>query len=957
MKKLLLLFACTLFVSISAIAQEDCADGIDNDGDTFIDLNDPDCDCAGFGGDTISSLIPNPSFEDMSCCPTAVAMLTCADTWIQASTATSDYFNTCGIIAKPGMTPPLFPLPGGGNGYAGFYEQGSIEWQEYIGACLTSPMLGGTSYVLNLWIAWGDVGNVFDLAIFGTPDCTDLPWGSNVCPTAAGGSWELLDEAPLVVPFDGSWIEVTLTFTPTVDIYAVCIGSVCEPLPSTWDYFYVDELILLDSSSFSTTSDITESGNWCNGDLLLTYTTDTVTTGTLQWYQEGIALAGETGWTIDVMPYGPGTYQLVYTLGPNCAEAVYSLDIPDDPIADFNVDDVCEPDDVTFTDASTGGTGTIITWDWDFDDGGSSTIASPIHTYGSTGSYNVTLTVTTNQGCTGDTTITVNVNPKPVADFTFEMNGTSSDDGLTGGCITIPVDFIDGSIVAVPGTITGWSWNFGDGGTSTSASPTYTYGAPGSFTITLVVTTSDGCTHNYSLPILMTDELEATIIQNDPTCWGFSDGSFTVLVEGFTTSAVTFIFTDDASNVINIGGSNAANSLSTGWYYYDVSELGGCTAEGAIFIDQPEKMDVELSITNVQCFGDLTGSVSIDTVNYHQGDYSWNSYIWSSGPPGGLGITSVTGLGQGEYTLTLTDSLGCAIDTVFYITQPPPIEFAEIGYEPAYCRIYDYQIGNGQVYAAAFGGVPSYTYLWTALPAASPPDTSENTTWGGLNPGDYQMVVTDANGCTLTQVITLDSVNPTAILDLSSAQLNGANQGTAEVCIELMNTSIYFANPLNPIADTSFWLSMDYPKDPYVLYQDDDFWLTFDTCYTEGGQYNVCLKIQNKNGCEDSICHLITVWDPLVISPPNIFTPNGDGVNDEYTFEFLSEGVRTFNCVIVNRWGVTMAEINDIADGWDGTDKSGSSCRDGVYFFVYSGTAENGEPFEGQGTIQIVSAK
>ena len=226
-----------------------------------------------------------------------------------------------------------------------------------------------------------------------------------------------------------------------------------------------------------------------------------------------------------------------------------------------------------------------------------------------------------------------------------------------------------------------------------------------------------------------------------------------------------------------------------------------------------------------------------------------------------------------------------------------------------------------------------------------------------MNPGDYEIVVTDENGCTLTQVVTLDSVNPTAILDLSSAQLNGNLEGTAQVCIEVQNNSLYFANPLNPIADTSFWLSLDYPNDPWQLYQDDDFFLTFDTCYSEGGQYNVCLKIQNKNGCEDSICHLVTVWDPLVITPPNIFTPDGDGVNDVYTFDHLAQGVRTFNCVIVNRWGVTMAEINDIAEGWDGTDRNGSICRDGVYFFIYSGEAENGELFEGQGTVQVIGTK
>ena len=247
--------------------------------------------------------------------------------------------------------------------------------------------------------------------------------------------------------------------------------------------------------------------------------------------------------------------------------------------------------------------------------------------------------------------------------------------------------------------------------------------------------------------------------------------------------------------------------------------------------------------------------------------------------------------------------------------------------------------------------------MWTELPVTTPPNTSINTTWGGLNPGDYEIVVTDANGCTLTQIVTVDSVSPEAIFDITSAELNGNLEGTATVCIEAENHSLYFANPLNPIADTSFWVSLDYPHDPWTLYQDDDFFLVFDTCYTEGGEYSVCLKVQNKNGCEDSICHLITVYDPLVLRPPNIFTPDGDGINDVFTFEFLSQGVAELRVVIVNRWGVKMAELDGITMGWDGTDRSGSTCRDGVYFYTYEGTAENGEPFSGQGNIQLIGAK
>ena len=91
MKKTLGLLVFLLSFSV-VYGQEICDNGIDDDADGLIDLNDPDCVCSSA---IISSLIPNPSFEDMDCCPTSYSQLNCASIWSQATSATSDYFN-CG---------------------------------------------------------------------------------------------------------------------------------------------------------------------------------------------------------------------------------------------------------------------------------------------------------------------------------------------------------------------------------------------------------------------------------------------------------------------------------------------------------------------------------------------------------------------------------------------------------------------------------------------------------------------------------------------------------------------------------------------------------------------------------------------------------------------------------------------------------------------------------------------
>lgn len=96
--------------------------------------------------------------------------MNCADDWIQASRATSDYFNLC--YFKNVRVVPNAPLPGGGAGYAGFFNHPEVK--EYIGACLNSPLRAGTQYTLIIHTAWGSAHRVLDLTIFGNPSCEEV---------------------------------------------------------------------------------------------------------------------------------------------------------------------------------------------------------------------------------------------------------------------------------------------------------------------------------------------------------------------------------------------------------------------------------------------------------------------------------------------------------------------------------------------------------------------------------------------------------------------------------------------------------------------------------------------------------------------------------------------------------------------------------------------------------------
>lgn len=152
-----------------------------------------------------------------------------------------------------------------------------------------------------------------------------------------------------------------------------------------------------------------------------------------------------------------------------------------DIVPDFSADNTsaCAGQVVTFTDMSVPPS---VTRTWDFGDGSTSTLANPTHTYAAAGTYTVSLLNATAIGCTHSEIKNnyMTVFPRPVV--SFSANQRSS-------CLTpFTVNFTDNSTNAAT-----WLWDFGDGSTSPSQNPTHTYTDPGSYDVTLTVTSADGC--------------------------------------------------------------------------------------------------------------------------------------------------------------------------------------------------------------------------------------------------------------------------------------------------------------------------------------------------------------------------------------------------------------------------------------------------------------------------------
>ena len=472
---LLILFLLTLFVG-NAFSQENCFNGIDDDGDGLIDLNDDECICQGFGGTTnASSLIPNSSFEDRSCCPIGYSSLNCADTWIQASNPTSDYWNTCGTAGSGADGGASLPPPDG-NGFVGFINMNA--WQEYVGACLLQTMTAGTTYDLSFFMGYTNNSPALNLTFYGTPNCGDLPFNGNDCPIGQGG-WVELGQIMIGGPL--GWEPITVTFTPGIDINAIVMGGACGSGGGR-TYYYLDDLTLVSTEEFEVL-DVSQAGQYCDDDIVLTAVADTFG-GTWQWYQEGIALVGQTTDTYNVPagPSGVGNYTATYTIGPQCESIDIEVVSPDFPTADFATANVCFPTDVAFTDQSSVASGAITTWNWDFGDSNTSTQQNPTHSYASDGTYTVELTITTDINCVATYQTDVTVYPQPDADFSF-----------VPGCLGEPTVFTDQTQINAPGNIALYDWDFGDLNTSSLASPSNFYATENTYDVKLIVTSGDGC--------------------------------------------------------------------------------------------------------------------------------------------------------------------------------------------------------------------------------------------------------------------------------------------------------------------------------------------------------------------------------------------------------------------------------------------------------------------------------
>lgn len=275
--------------------------------------------------------------------------------------------------------------------------------------------------------------------------------------------------------------------------------------------------------------------------------------------------------------------------------------------------------------------------------------------------------------------------------------------------------------------------------------------------ISCLITDANGCTINKNFTITTTNTLTATISQTNVLCNGTNTASATVVASG-APGPYTYVWSPSG------GTAATAIGLTAGNYSVTITASNGCSIVKNITITEPSAITVLKSQTNVSCPGGFNGSASV-TVSGGTGTYT---YQWS--PSGGTAATA-SGLSAGNYTVTIKDGNLCPKTQNFTITEPPAL-IASGTQTNVSCN----GANNGTATVNVIGGTGTYTYLWA-------PSGGTAATATGLTPGNYTVIVKDANLCQTSENFSI--TEPAILVASAGTQQNvschGGNDGSVTV--------------------------------------------------------------------------------------------------------------------------------------------------------------------------------
>lgn len=988
-------YLCLFFFLFSGIvlnAQEICDNSIDDDGDGWIDIQDNECDCIPTDTATISA-----DFEAYNECPSTFTYSSdgveegyfLIDTdieWDIASLATTDYLNTCDYLGGDGQV-PFIPLPiPSGDGAIGMISNSSGNYVEGISECLDCRMVPGETYQVQFYVGFNDdVGPLpiqevsssspVEFALLGRTNCINIPYiGSNALLPETG--WEEVATFTAEGQIN-EWVLVEGSFVAQEDyiglaFYKSLAFTGSSPIK---EYHFMDDLRITGlfkgkgcgiPQPLSVNVIIESTGDCLSSFNLIAEAESAVS---YQWYLDGAAIIGETDSTLNNLTQ-EGNYQVRVFSPDGICTVSEPIDLQSATIniTNINTTSSCFEDSTGEINLEVSGLNPPYNFEWS--NGGSSSSISNL----AAGDYEVT--ITDSLGCE-------RIEQIPIISF---------DEIIVLENIFEP-DCADeqGSILLfsnVPSTEIIFEWDNGTDQFFLDALPgTYGY----------TVTDGNGCFVEGSETITGPDSLFVQIIVQQNPSIGQTDGFITVQANGGTTPYNSYQWSTGNS------GPSISN-LGPGVYQVTVTDANDCTATLEITLDQIEALSVDFSLENNICLEDCDGQISLII----SGGVMPYTVLWSDGQVG----AEITNLCDGIYSATVSDNIG----QLFTVPEVEINSLFNLEIESTISPVSCISVTDGEISVMSSGGIEPYSYEWNE--GNSTTATLTNLSSGNyfLTIQDFngcQLVdsffvedyfpiemdyIVEPIDCNYeTYSLNIASISP--LINEVSYLLNGTLVSeTYEITVmdqDFQNYELAYQDANNcvvPFGEFSlsggvpYQVLIDESRQELIFGEAVNLefsifpqsqlfsafnleWTTINPfdCITSIGEN--CLEISltaqeneiievvftDSIGCEQSFLIPINVRLPeSYIYIPNVFSPNDDGFNDQFSIFTTDFVLSVSDFKVYNRWGGLMFEqIGDGIPSWNG-EINGKQAQAGVYVYNMIVQLANGEQRQINGDITLI---
>jgi len=408
--------------------------------------------------------------------------------------------------------------------------------------------------------------------------------------------------------------------------------------------------------------------------------------------------------------------------------------------------------------------------------------------------------------------------------------------------------------------------------------------------ISVVVTDNNQCAVSLPFVISQPSQIIPVPTVTNVKCHGGATGTIAISTTGGV-PGYTYGWTP------NVSITDSANNVVAGNYTITVTDATGCTASASSTVSQSPAFQLTTSSTQVDCFGDSTGTITVTAT----GGVPGYNFVASNGASIYTNTTGqFSGLPSGNYTIALSDQDGCPDTTTANVSTPNPL-MDVISYSNPSCTY----LNNGKIILSATGGNPGYSFSSTGL------TTNSSGLFTRLAAGNYIITITDTKGCKTTDSATLTKPDTLYVnVTPAPAQAKLGDTLALSTTVSQSGNIVYSWTP-------KFGLSCYDCADP-----------VFEGVYSQ--PYTV--TVINDSGCVAGFTFDITVVPDYNFFVPNAFTPNGDGKNDFWQIYGNTSAIKQLNVKVFDRIGEKVFESEDINFKWDGTFK-GHPAQIGVYVY------------------------